>query len=96
MNANVTILSTRSVGRAGRVDGDGVKRTEVTAHTADFILKDFVVEASLEFSLSRRGRGDLHSGLATTENHVILLGGDGGGVERSVGRIRFQDGEIAR
>jgi hypothetical protein len=39
-----------------------------------------VVEAGLELALSRGGSGDVHGGLATTEDDEVLLGGDGGAV----------------
>lgn len=95
VDADVTVLSARGVRRAGRVHGDGVERTEVAADTADLVLEDLVVEAGLEFTLARGGRGDLHGGLTTAEDDVVLLGGDGGSVERGVGGVGFEDREVA-
>lgn len=94
MNANVTVLSTRGISRAGGVHGDGVERTEVATHTTDFVFKDLVVEASFEFTLAGRGGCDFHGGLATAEDHVVLFRGDGGCVEGGVGSEGFEDGKV--
>lgn len=96
MNTNVTILSTRGISRAGRVHGDGVERSEMTTHTTNFVLKDLVVEAGFEFTLTRGGGCDFHGGLATAEDHVVLFRGDSSCVEGGVGRVGFEDGEVAR
>lgn len=74
---------------------DGVEGTEVATDTADLVFEDLVVEAGLEFTLASGGGGDIHGGLTTTQNHVVLLVGDGGGVEGSIGGVGLEDGEVA-
>lgn len=92
VHTHVTVLTTGAVALASGVDGDVVERTEVTTHTADLLLEDLVVETRLELALAGRGGGDVHGGLATTEDHVALrVGGDGGGVERGVGDVGLED-----
>lgn len=59
----------------------------MTTHTTNLLLKDLVVEPRLELTLSRSGGGDVHSGLTTTEDDKVLLGGDGSAVQRSVGNV---------
>lgn len=94
VNTNVTILTTRSVGRAGRVGVDGVERTEVTLDTANLVLKDLVVETSLEFTLAGGGCSNIHSGLATSQNNVVLLGCDCGAVQWGIGDVGFHDSKV--
>lgn len=94
MHTDVTVLSARSVGGAGRVDVDGVEGTEVATDTADLVFEDLVVETGFEFTLASRGRRDIHGGLTTTQDHVVLLGCDDGGVEGSIGDECFHDGEV--
>jgi hypothetical protein len=95
VNTDVTVLTTGGIGGTGGVDIDGVKGTEVTTDTANLVFEDLVVEAGLEFTLAGGGGCDIHGGLTTTENHVVLLGGDGGGVEGSVGGVGLEDVEVA-
>lgn len=94
MHADVTVLTTRGVTLARGVGGDCVERAEVATDTANLLLKDLVVEAGLEFALSRRGGCDIHGGLTTAEDDVLLLGGDGGAVEGCVGDVRLEDFEL--
>lgn len=68
---------------------------EVATDTANLLFKDLVVEPSLELSLPSRGRGDVHSGLTTTENDILLLGRDSGAVQGSVGVVCFEDLQVA-
>ena len=82
---NIAILSTRSVRRTAWVDMDVIQRAKVAPYTANLILKDLVVETGLKLALARRRCSDIHGRLATTQNHVVLLGGDGSRVERRVG-----------
>ena len=84
---NVTILSTTAVSGALGVNCDVVERTEVASDTANLLAEDLVVETSFELSLTGAGRGDIHGCLSTTENYVVLDGGDGGAVERRVGDV---------
>ncbi len=94
VNTNVTVLTTRSIGRAGGVDVDGVERTEVTLDTANLVLEDLVVETGLEFTLAGGGCSDIHSGLATSQNNVVLLSCDGGAVQWGIGDVGFHDSEV--
>lgn len=94
MHTDVSILSARSVGSSVGMDGNGVQRTEVASDTTDLVLKDLVVETSLEFTLTSRCRRDFHRGLTSTEDDIVLLRCDGSGVERSVGNVGFKDGEV--
>lgn len=75
--------------------GKTYQRTEVTTHTADLLLKDLVVEPRLELTLTGGGGSDVHSGLTTTEDDEVLLGGDGGAVERGVGGVGLEQLEVA-
>lgn len=72
----------------------GVKRAEVAPNTTDLILKNLVVEPSLEFTLSLRGSSDNASILPTSENDEVLLGSECGSVERSVSDEGFEDFEV--
>lgn len=74
---------------------NGVKRTEVATNTADFVFEDLVVETGFEFTLAGGGGRDIHGGLTTSQDHVVLLGSDHGGVEGSIGDVGFHDGEVA-
>jgi hypothetical protein len=56
----------------------------VATDTANLLLEDLVVETRLELTLAGRGPGDIHGGLTTTEDDVLLLRRDGGAVEGSV------------
>ena len=96
VNTDVTVLSSRGVALACRVGSDGVEGAEVTADTADFVLKDLVVESGLELTLTGRGGGDIHGGLTTSEDDKVLLGGDGGAVEGGITDVGLEDGEVAR
>ena len=92
VHTHVTVLTTGAVALASGVDSDVVERTEVTTHTANLLLEDLVVEAGLELTLAGRGGGDVHGGLTTTEDNVVLrVGGDGGGVEGCVGDVGLED-----
>lgn len=94
VHTDVTVLTTRGVCCTLGVDTDGVEGTEVTTDTADFVLEDLVVETSLEFTLASGGGGDIHGRLTTSQDHVFLLGCDGGAVEGGVGNVGLEDGEI--
>lgn len=94
VNTNVTILTTRSIGRASRVGVNGVERTEVTLDTANLVLEDLVVKAGLEFTLAGGGCSDIHGGLTTSQNNVILFGCDGGAVQWGIGDVGFHDSEV--
>ena len=54
-----------------------------------------VVESGLEFTLAGGGGGNIHGGLTTTKNDEVLLGCHGSSVERGIGDIGFEDGEVA-
>jgi len=77
------------------MDRNSVQWTEVSPHSANFILKDLVVESRLELALSCTGGGDIHSGLTTAEDDKIFPGSYGGGVERRVCSVGLEDLEIA-
>ena len=64
--------------------------------TANLVLEDLVIETSLEFTLASGSCRDIHGGLTTTEDHIILLGSDSGAVQRCVGNVGLQDGEVTR
>jgi hypothetical protein len=92
VHTHVTVLTTGAVALSSGVDGDVVERAEVTTHTADLLLEDLVVEAGLELTLAGGCGGDVHGGLTTTEDNVVLrVGGDGGGVEGCVGDVGLED-----
>lgn len=95
VNSDVSILSAAGVALACRVGSDSVQRTEVTSHTTNFVLEDFVIEPSLKLTLTGRSSGNIHSGLTTTEDDEFLLGGDSGTVEGCVGCIGLEDLKIA-
>lgn len=94
VDADVAVLTAAGVALAGRVGGDRVEGTEVTAHATNLALEDLVIETGLEFTLASRGGGDIHSGLTTTEDDVVLLAGDGSAVERGVGGVGLEDLEV--
>lgn len=94
VHTNVTVLTTRGVCCALGVNTDGVEGTEVTPDTTDFVLENLVVETSLEFTLASGGGSDIHGGLTTSQDHVFLLGRDGGAVKGSVGDVGLEDGEV--
>jgi hypothetical protein len=92
VHTHVTVLAAGAVALARGVDGDVVERAEVATHTADLLFEDLVVEAGLELTLARGCGGDVHGGLATAEDNVVLrVGGDGGGVEGGVGDVGLED-----
>lgn len=95
VNTHVTVLTTGCVSGTGGVNIDGVERTKVTTDTANLVFENLVVETGLEFTLASGGSCDIHGGLTTTQNHVFLLGSDGGGVEGSIGGVGLEDVEIA-
>lgn len=94
MHAHITVLTTGCISGTLGMNADGVERPEVTTHTTNFILEDLVVETGFEFTLTSGGRGDIHGGLTTTQNHVVFLGGDDGAVEGRVGNVGFEDSEV--
>lgn len=94
MYAHVTVLTARRITLSVGVDGDRVERAEVATHAANLLLEHLVVEASLEFTLACRSGGDVHGGLAASEDDEVFLGGDGGGVERGVGNKGLHDLEV--
>lgn len=94
VNSHVAVLSAACVALTVGVGGDGVEGTEVATHTADLVLEDLVVEAGLELTLTGRGTGDVHGGLTTTEDHEVLLRGDGGAVEGSVADVGLENFEV--
>lgn len=63
----------------------------MTADSANLILEDLVVESRLELSLSRRGTGDIHSGLTTTEDDKVLLGSDSCAVQGGIGDVSLEN-----
>lgn len=95
VNTDVAILSTAGVALARGVDGDGVEGTEVASHATNLVLEDLVVETGFEFTLSSGSTGDIHGGLTTAQDNKVLLGGDGGAVQGSIGDVVLQHGEIA-
>lgn len=95
VNSHVSVLSAAGIALACRVGGNSVEGTEVTSDTADLVLENLVVETGLELTLTGRGSGDIHSGLTTTEDDEVLLGGDSGTVEGCVGYVSLEDLEVA-
>lgn len=95
VDAHVAVLTTTGVALARGVGGDCVEGTEVATDTADLVLEDLVVEAGLEFTLARGRGGDIHGGLATTQNHKVLLRGHGGTVQRRVGGVGLEHLQVA-
>jgi hypothetical protein len=61
VHAHISVLSSAAVAGTLWVYGDVVEGTEVTTHTTDFLRKNFVVKAGLEFSLPSRCSGNVHS-----------------------------------
>ena len=94
MHTDVTIFSTAGVALTSRIGGNGVERTKVASHAADFVLKDLVVETGFEFTLTGGRAGDVHGGLTTAENYKVFLGRDGGGVEGGVGGVGLEDFKV--
>ena len=94
MHAHVTVLSAAAVSSALWVDGDVVERSEVTPDTTNLLHEDLVVEPRLELSLPRAGGGDVHGGLTTAENNVVLDGRQGSAVERCVGGVGLENFEV--
>jgi hypothetical protein len=95
VDTDVTVLTTGGVCGAGGVHVDGVEGTEVTTDTANLVFEDLVVEARLELTLTGRGGCDIHGGLTTTEDNVVLLSGNGSRVEGGIGDVGLKDGEVA-
>jgi hypothetical protein len=67
----------------------------VATDTADLVFENLVVEAGLELTLTGRGGCDIHSGLTTTEDNVVLLRGNGSRVEGGIGDVGLEDSEVA-
>ena len=63
----------------------------MATHTANLLLEDLVVETSLELTLAGRGPGDVHSGLTTTKNNKVLLGGDGSTVQGGISDVGLEN-----
>lgn len=63
--------------------------------TANLVLKDLVVEAGFELSLSGVGGGDVHGCLTTAQNYKVFLGRDGCGIEGGVCYVSFKNGEVS-
>jgi hypothetical protein len=76
------------------VYGDIVEGPEMTAHTTNFLHEDLVVEARLKLSLAGRCGSDVHGGLSTAEDNVVLDGCDGSAVEGCVGDVGLEDVEL--
>jgi hypothetical protein len=91
VDTDVTILTTRGVAGTKRRDSDVVERTEVTSDTANLLFEDLVVETGFELSLTGAGGGDVHGGLTTSDDNVVLDGCDGGRVEGCVGDVCLHD-----
>lgn len=91
VDTDVTILTTGCVDGAEGRDGDVVERTEVTSDTANLLFEDLVVEAGFELSLTGAGCGDIHGGLTTSDDNVVLDGCDGGRVEGGIGDVCLHD-----
>lgn len=89
-DTHVTVLTTRRIGEAIRMETQRVDRTEMALDASELLLEDQMVEARLELAGSGRGGGDLHRLLTTTERHVILDRRDGRRVHRSIGLVGFQ------
>lgn len=66
----------------------------MTSNTTNLILKDFVIEPSLEFTLSLRGSSDISGLLTTSEDNKVFLGSESGGVEGSVGDESFENFKV--
>lgn len=66
----------------------------MTPNTANLILKDLVIEPSLEFTLSLRGSGDISGFLSAPEDDEVLFGRERGCVEGSVGDKGFEDFQV--
>lgn len=96
VHTNVTVLTTGGICCAVGVDVNRVEGTEVASDTANLVLEHLVVETGLEFTLPGGGGCDIHGGLATTQDHVVLFGSDGGAVQGSIGNVCFENGEITR
>lgn len=91
VDTDVTILTTGCVDGAEGRDGDVVERTEVTSDTANLLFEDLVVETGFELSLTGAGCGDIHGGLTTSDDNVVLDGCDGGRVEGGIGDVCLHD-----
>ena len=70
------------------------QRTKVTTNTANLLLKDLVIKSSFEFTLSRRGSSDVHSGLTTSQDDEVFFWCNRCTVERGIGNIGLHDFEI--
>lgn len=66
----------------------------MTTDSANLVFKDLVVESRLELSLSRRGTGDIHGGLTTSEDDKVLLGCNGGTVKRGISGVGLENLEV--
>lgn len=95
MHPDVSILATTGVAPALRIHGNSIQWAEVALDSADFVLEDLVVEAGFEFALTRRSVRYIHGCLATADDDEVFLGGDGGGVQRGVCDVSFEDFELA-
>jgi len=80
---------------AVRIYCNSVKWSEVSSHTANFLLENLVVEAGFEFPLARRSCGDVHCCLTTSKNNKVLFRSDGSTVKWSIGYIGFHDFKIS-
>lgn len=90
MHTHVTVLSTARIAHALGVHGNGIEGTEMAADAPNLLLKDLVVETSLELALAVVGRRDIARFLASAENDKVLDGSDGGGVEGGVSLVGLE------
>lgn len=94
MHPHIAILATTRVAPPLRIHSNRIQRPEVSFDSTDFVLEDLVVEARFELALARRSGRHVHGCLAAAEDDKVFLGRDGGGVERGVGDVFFEDFEL--
>lgn len=66
----------------------------MTTDTANLVLEDLVVEASLELTLTGAGGGDIGSSLTTTQNDKVLLAGQSSTVQGGIGDVGLQNTQV--
>jgi hypothetical protein len=95
MHPYISILATTRISTPLRIRGDRIERTKMAFHAPNFIFKDLVVKTRLKFTLARGGCRHVGGGLTPSEDHEIFFRRDGRGIQRGIGRVSFENFEIA-
>ena len=95
MYPHITILPTTRIPSPLRIHRNGIQRSKMPFYSPDFLLENLMIEACFEFPLAGGSGCDVHGCLAAAEDYKVFFRGDGCGVERGVGGVRFKEFEAA-